>query len=509
MSARAHGGVLGRWIDRRMQSKGEKTRARIFDASFYLERNPDVRAAGVNPLRHYLKHGWREGRRPTEWFDPKFYLDTYEDVRAAGIEPLLHYTLIGYLEGRRSRDEIGDSETERPSRVSIVTAGDRQAAATLFDVEYYLSVNPDVRDAGVDPLEHFLVQGWREGRNPSATFNVAYYLQANADVAAAGVNPLVHFALAGKREGRLSRRPLDAWRSQIEATSHRTHSSDSEPGETPARRRRVQGEALSEALRSAASGLGLVVAVSHDDYLENCGGVQILIGDEQGAFGRSGWGYLHISPAKPTKRLRASTAAEAFHVALRLDGLHLGVASFAELLLAISTLRTRKTKIRCVIHHLMGHVPELISDLVSACGDRDPSVWIHDFFTTCPSITLMRNDVAFCGGPPMDSGACLICCYGEERRQHSARLHTFFRKIQPTILAPSAVALDQWHARSDLQHGACKIVPLARVQMLDTRLAEREVGVASRRPLRVAYLGARAFNKGWAVFEASPSVCRR
>ena len=34
-----------------------------FDANLYLELNPDVKAAGVNPYQHYLQHGIKAGRR--------------------------------------------------------------------------------------------------------------------------------------------------------------------------------------------------------------------------------------------------------------------------------------------------------------------------------------------------------------------------------------------------------------------------------------------------------------
>ena len=55
--------------------------------------------------------------------------------------------------------------------------------------------------------------------------------------------------------------------------------------------------------------------------------------------------------------------------------------------------------VECVVHHLMGHIPELILDLLRVTGAQRPVAWVHDFFTLCPSYTLMRNDVAFCGGP--------------------------------------------------------------------------------------------------------------
>jgi predicted SAM-dependent methyltransferase len=71
-----------------------------------------------------------------------------------------------------------------------------------FDPEYYLSRYPDIRDAGLDPLYHYLLAGWKEGRDPSAGFSTSGYLDANPDVSAAGVNPLLHFVNTGFAEGR-------------------------------------------------------------------------------------------------------------------------------------------------------------------------------------------------------------------------------------------------------------------------------------------------------------------
>jgi glycosyltransferase involved in cell wall biosynthesis len=72
----------------------------------------------------------------------------------------------------------------------------------LFDRDYYLTHNPDVREAGVDPLQHYLCYGWKEGRDPSSTFSSRLYLETNPDVAVAGINPLVHYLRNGRKEGR-------------------------------------------------------------------------------------------------------------------------------------------------------------------------------------------------------------------------------------------------------------------------------------------------------------------
>ena len=63
----------------------------------------------------------------------------------------------------------------------------------LFDPAYYLRQYADVRHADVDPLEHFVLHGWKEGRNPNEWFNTREYLEKNPDVARAGINPFVHW----------------------------------------------------------------------------------------------------------------------------------------------------------------------------------------------------------------------------------------------------------------------------------------------------------------------------
>jgi hypothetical protein len=111
-----------------------------FDAQYYLFHNPDVAAAGVDPLLHYNTVGWQEGRDPNAWFDTSGYLAHNPDVAAAGINPLQHYETTGWQEGR-----------------------DPSAA---FDTLGYLAANPDVAAAGMNPLDHFLQFGIYEGRHP-------------------------------------------------------------------------------------------------------------------------------------------------------------------------------------------------------------------------------------------------------------------------------------------------------------------------------------------------------
>lgn len=46
---------------------------KLLDAEFYLRANPDVAAARMDPVEHYLKYGAAEGRQPHPFFDPAHY----------------------------------------------------------------------------------------------------------------------------------------------------------------------------------------------------------------------------------------------------------------------------------------------------------------------------------------------------------------------------------------------------------------------------------------------------
>lgn len=70
------------------------------DAAYYRHRNPDVAAAGADPVAHYLNTGWREGRDPVDWFSTEYYLRSNPDVAAAEVNPFWHYLVQGRREGR-------------------------------------------------------------------------------------------------------------------------------------------------------------------------------------------------------------------------------------------------------------------------------------------------------------------------------------------------------------------------------------------------------------------------
>jgi|TARA_R110001599_G_scaffold284001_1_gene486013 hypothetical protein len=72
----------------------------LFDARWYIERYPDVKAVNINPAAHYCKYGWQMLRDPSSQFSTAGYLAKHEDIKREGMNPLLHYLRFGKKEGR-------------------------------------------------------------------------------------------------------------------------------------------------------------------------------------------------------------------------------------------------------------------------------------------------------------------------------------------------------------------------------------------------------------------------
>ncbi len=62
-------------------------RSGLFDPEWYLRANPDVVAAGADPVRHFLLHGAAEGRKPNPAFDPRRHRLPTELLSCTQIQP--------------------------------------------------------------------------------------------------------------------------------------------------------------------------------------------------------------------------------------------------------------------------------------------------------------------------------------------------------------------------------------------------------------------------------------
>lgn len=221
---------------------------RLVDFAWYRGRYSDVAATGLVPALHYERWGWREGRDPNPWFDTAWYLARHPGLADAGVCPLVNFAETGddpsryvnaewyasrYLRRRAATREalahflaqgftagavpdpcldrrpIREALTKLPPGERIAEIRRRLDArpsrsdriAALVEPDWYLEVNPDVAEAGIDPVAHFLADGVREGRNPNRWFDTDWYLRTYLARIRDGEAALEHFLRVGASLG--------------------------------------------------------------------------------------------------------------------------------------------------------------------------------------------------------------------------------------------------------------------------------------------------------------------
>lgn len=176
-----------------------------FDSGYYLSRNPELASYNVDPLLHYLHFGWQKGLDPNANFSTQFYLDNNHDVRNSGENPFYHYLRIGRVEGRlpKKSDTLLQLDAEPECEMShdyLEGRSVKKALENVFDERFYLERYPDISAGKLDPLEHYLVAGWAEGRDPAPWFSTRFYIDRYPGVVATCMNPLFHYVVWGKAQ---------------------------------------------------------------------------------------------------------------------------------------------------------------------------------------------------------------------------------------------------------------------------------------------------------------------
>ncbi len=198
----------------------------LFDGAWFTLRNQDFTAATHDALLHFHRFGWREGRWPNQYFDPIYYRSRYGARFEAESNPLLHYIEHGEAEGCRPVPYFDPSWYRRHHDVAegelclrhflVARCTGEVSAIPEFDGAFYLQHNPDVADAGMDPLEHYLLQGFREGRRAGPSSLGRKRNRRGVDTDA---NPLL--ALLAQQESELTRPPEPNIAREVRRTTSR------------------------------------------------------------------------------------------------------------------------------------------------------------------------------------------------------------------------------------------------------------------------------------------------
>ncbi len=489
--------------------------ASAFDPEFYAATYSEL-PAGTDPFWHYVGHGWTEARDPAPWFSAAHYVAENPELKRKGIEPFHHYLTVGRRAGwmihpsRHAAAYLGGVDwAPEPARIepfiswpsarpgdggpltgAITRAQARAAIERDFDAAFYLATNPDVAASGMEPLAHYALTGWTEGRDPAPGFSVRHYLDTYPDVVAAKVDPFAHYLLAGRAEGREPRHAL-GFRYDVIARATPVEARIAHAARVAAGL--PTGRAADLAERLGALG-DLHITFGHDDYLAHAGGVQLSVRREAARFAERGVRHLHLHPEAGWQVVRK--VEEPGPLGVMLDGRRLGVFTADAVREALGPATAGAGRRSFAIHSLLGHAPEETIAILAAAGLTRGVFWLHDFASLCAGFHLLRNDVADCGAPPPDSPACQVCAYGPVRARHTEAHRILFERLELDVAAPSENALAFWLDHGQLPHHARVVLPHA-----ELRVRGPAPKPARPRPFRLGFLGVPTALKGWALFQ--------
>lgn len=131
----------------------------LFDEEYYLLKNPDIAAAGINAFDHFMRYGWKEVRNPSSDFDVVWYTLNY-NLGDFNKNPFIDYYYRGRQNGFLTRPQKTNikkqeklSSTHKINRICLFAGYDKECLirdTTLTYIRelsrhsdvYYLSDNP-------------------------------------------------------------------------------------------------------------------------------------------------------------------------------------------------------------------------------------------------------------------------------------------------------------------------------------------------------------------------------
>jgi len=467
-----------------------------FSVSGYLATNHDVMKSGLEPLEHFVRHGRLERRSAVPVGVPSGTAVASEDTgnRIAerdSTEPLsISLGPSSAVSQRRKAlgaylEEIGLAALIRPG----VEPGD-------VDSEYYRSRYARLITPGQTAEQHFGSLGWRQGLCPTPWFDTTFYSVIYSDIRDAAINPFEHFCAQGYRERR-----IPSSRSHFRSESSMLSLSLADEVKGWRQQPQVPDPWLSiDDIATGARALSLdggdwVVAFGHDDPTVVVGGVQMCAGLESTEFVRSGSNYLYVFPAVPLPTL-ADPDVPDMGLSVMVNGARVtGRFLLSQLADLSGLLLAGRPATAVVVHSLFGHHPEGLGEQLGRIGSHRWVWWVHDYMLQCASPTLAHNGLRACGNPPPSSALCRTCRFGAARTDHVERLRRL-REARPwETFAPSSTAANVSVSGAERLEHPPQVVAHGRVVSNGTsprRLAGEH--------LRIGYVGRATVAKGWGTF---------
>jgi hypothetical protein len=356
-----------------------------------------------------------------------------------------------------------------------------------FYREEYLQDLPKIDD----PALYFFQVGWTLGHQPNQWFDTDFYLHEYGDVYEAGVNPFEHFLINGYRERRLYSDGSNSsllQRLSVRSAIDPLNNSLRTTNQPPIASLDQIWQEIKQRLTSQAG--PTVVAFGHDNYMRQIGGIQLVAGIEQQKFAELNTNYIYIFPSHPRLTLAPEQPTPTFQAIVN--------GQIIPLRFPLSGLLQKLEPIEAVIiHSIFGHEPIVIAQEIAASDIAHFIWWIHDYSIHCENHLLAHNNLRPCNDPPIDSQMCHVCIHGQRRNDHVTRTQELLQAAPWQFIAPSETA--QLNSVS----GSTKLTAIPKVVAHGEVLidGQRDPNELQNRKLRIAFVGHPVQHKGWKVFQ--------
>lgn len=138
----------------------------LFDSEFYLQNYPEIKNSPLDPVGHYLKIGYLEGKNPSIDFNNDLYFMYNPDVKRLKVNPLIHYLCFGKNEGRKIykvndieesiNSELDDVEAFSPKKIVNKPVNNKPANILIT---CFLAVDDPILDLIADVSNRLIADG--------------------------------------------------------------------------------------------------------------------------------------------------------------------------------------------------------------------------------------------------------------------------------------------------------------------------------------------------------------
>lgn len=232
-----------------------------------------------------------------------------------------------------------------------------------------------------------------------------------------------------------------------------------------------------------------ILSIGINDYRNCSGGTNKVILAHQKMFRENGYGYIYLCPLNKKNNDKWKVI---------INNQFKGVKKTQYLDSFLYSISNYNICIREVhIHHLLNASLDEVDKLLIKF-DVDIKFYLHDFFSICPSVKLLKNNISFCGGEKMSREKCGDCTYYENGNHQNMLLRQFIKKYEKKIIfiAPSEVARDLW--LKSFEKYRDKVIVIEHQKLIGIYDGNREL---IKDKIKVGYLGEQSDSKGWNVWK--------